>query len=144
MDEGPKILLEGYESLADSTIMIVDDESITMDVVQAYLEEHGFRKFVLTERASVGALPSTDVSSAAGIANAEKPPRGGRLQRYRPGDDSVAERTGDGAESAREIGTEVGDRQEPDDGNQHHEEGVFHHRCAPFGFELLIGGFVQV
>lgn len=52
MDKGPKILLEGYESLADSTIMIVDDEPITMDVVQAYLEEHGFRKFVLLERAS--------------------------------------------------------------------------------------------
>lgn len=37
-------------SLAKSTIMMIDDEQITMDIVQAYLEEDGYTNFVLESR----------------------------------------------------------------------------------------------
>jgi diguanylate cyclase (GGDEF)-like protein len=43
------------QQLLDSTIMIVDDEPVTMEVVQAHLEEVGFHKFVLIEE-STGAM----------------------------------------------------------------------------------------
>jgi diguanylate cyclase (GGDEF)-like protein len=35
------------ESLAGATVMMVDDEPITLDVVQAYLEDAGYRNFVI-------------------------------------------------------------------------------------------------
>ncbi len=40
------------QQLINATIMIVDDEPITMEVVQAFLEEAGYRKFVLVEKSN--------------------------------------------------------------------------------------------
>ena len=34
------------ETLASATVMMVDDEPITLDIVQAYLEDAGYRNFV--------------------------------------------------------------------------------------------------
>ena len=39
----------GFEKLARSTIMMVDDEALTMAMVQSFLEEAGYRRFVLLE-----------------------------------------------------------------------------------------------
>jgi len=36
--------------LTDATIMMVDDESINMEVVQAFLEDDGYSKFILVEK----------------------------------------------------------------------------------------------
>lgn len=52
-----------FQQLINATIMLVDDESTTMDVVQAYLEESGYRKFVLVE----------DSREAIDRINTEKP-----------------------------------------------------------------------
>ena len=41
---------EGPRDLLDATIFMVDDEPITMEVVQAFLEEAGYRNFVLIEK----------------------------------------------------------------------------------------------
>lgn len=41
------------EVLADAKIMMVDDESITMEIVQAYLEDVGYRNFHLLEDSSI-------------------------------------------------------------------------------------------
>jgi len=43
---------EECEELLDATIFMVDDEPITMEVVQAFLEEAGYRNFVLIEKSS--------------------------------------------------------------------------------------------
>jgi diguanylate cyclase (GGDEF)-like protein len=40
---------EEYKSLHESTIMMVDDEPITMEIIQTYLEEAGYGKFILIE-----------------------------------------------------------------------------------------------
>jgi len=42
-------LLDSDQQLSNATIMIVDDESTTMDVVQAFLEDAGYKKFLLVE-----------------------------------------------------------------------------------------------
>lgn len=49
LHEGSILTADSSKALQDASIMIVDDESITMDVVQAYLEEFGYRKFVQVE-----------------------------------------------------------------------------------------------
>jgi len=46
---------DSSQSLQNASIMIIDDESIMMDVVQAYLEEFGYRKFTQVEN-SWGAM----------------------------------------------------------------------------------------
>ena len=38
-----------FEQLQNATIMMVDDEMITMEVVQTFLEDAGYRKFILIE-----------------------------------------------------------------------------------------------
>ena len=48
-DPTPPIIEEGDAQLLGSTIFIVDDESTTMEVVKAYLEETGYHNFVLIE-----------------------------------------------------------------------------------------------
>lgn len=48
-------MTENNPDLLNSTIMMVDDEPINMEVVQAYLEEDGYSSFVLEEK-SVQAL----------------------------------------------------------------------------------------
>jgi diguanylate cyclase (GGDEF)-like protein len=40
-----------FEAFADATIMLVDDEPLNIEVVQAVLEEAGYRKFVSTTQA---------------------------------------------------------------------------------------------
>ncbi len=40
---------DSYQNLTNATIMIVDDETTTMDVVQTYLEDVGYRDFVQVE-----------------------------------------------------------------------------------------------
>jgi len=45
-------LQEGPQDLLNATIFMVDDEPITMEVVQAFLEEAGYRNFVLIEKSS--------------------------------------------------------------------------------------------
>ncbi len=40
---------EQYEKLTNSTIMMVDDEPITMELLQAFLEEEGYSNFYLEE-----------------------------------------------------------------------------------------------
>ncbi|MGD9852329.1 MAG: EAL domain-containing protein [Nitrospirales bacterium] len=42
----------GANSLLEGTIMMVDDEPTTMEVMQAYLEDAGYRHFVLLEKSS--------------------------------------------------------------------------------------------
>ena len=43
---------EEIEQLFNATIVMVDDEPITMEVVQVFLEEAGYRNFVLIEKSS--------------------------------------------------------------------------------------------
>ena len=43
------LLDEKYQGLKDAKIMIVDDEPINIDVVQAFLEEEKYRNFVTVE-----------------------------------------------------------------------------------------------
>ena len=50
--EGQTELQDDLQQLFDSTIMMVDDEPITMEVVQAFLEEAGYRKFVQIEEST--------------------------------------------------------------------------------------------
>jgi diguanylate cyclase (GGDEF)-like protein len=40
---------DDFERLKDATIMLVDDEQITMEVVRTFLEDAGYRNFVLVE-----------------------------------------------------------------------------------------------
>ena len=40
---------EKYQGLKDAKIMIVDDEPINIDVVQAFLEEEEYRNFVTVD-----------------------------------------------------------------------------------------------
>jgi diguanylate cyclase (GGDEF)-like protein len=44
-------LQEEFEHLLNATIVMVDDEPITMEVVQVFLEEAGYRNFILIENA---------------------------------------------------------------------------------------------
>jgi diguanylate cyclase (GGDEF)-like protein len=46
------VFQEDNDQLFNATIVIVDDEPTTMEVVRAYLEETGYRKFVLIEDSS--------------------------------------------------------------------------------------------
>ena len=48
----PPELPEECEQLLNATIVMVDDEPITMEVVQVFLEEAGYRNFVLIEKSS--------------------------------------------------------------------------------------------
>jgi diguanylate cyclase len=48
----PPGLQEEFEQLLNATIVMVDDELITMEVVQVFLEEAGYRNFVLIENSS--------------------------------------------------------------------------------------------
>ena len=48
----PPELQEEFEQLLNATIVMVDDEPITMEVVQVFLEEAGYRNFVLIENSS--------------------------------------------------------------------------------------------
>jgi diguanylate cyclase (GGDEF)-like protein len=43
---------DAYPNLTTATIMMVDDEPITMEMVQAFLEEDGYTRFCLEERSS--------------------------------------------------------------------------------------------
>jgi diguanylate cyclase (GGDEF)-like protein len=46
------IMKYSHQQLTSATIMIVDDESINMDVVQAYLENMGYSRFILIEKST--------------------------------------------------------------------------------------------
>ncbi len=46
LDSGPNDQQAEVDDLKSATVMMVDDEPITLDVVQAYLEDAGYRKFV--------------------------------------------------------------------------------------------------
>ena len=50
--KAPPELPEEVEQLFNATIFMVDDEPITMEVVQVFLEEAGYRNFVLIENSS--------------------------------------------------------------------------------------------
>ena len=45
----PPVLAEDFSRLTSATIMMVDDEPITMEVVQAFLEDAGYQNFVLLD-----------------------------------------------------------------------------------------------
>lgn len=47
--EQPKEVRDYYEQSKDSLIMMVDDEPIVMGVIQAFLEDNGYRNFLLCE-----------------------------------------------------------------------------------------------
>ena len=51
------------KSLSQATVMMVDDEPITLDVVQAYLEEAGYQKFITV----------SEPHKAVGLVSSEKP-----------------------------------------------------------------------
>jgi diguanylate cyclase (GGDEF)-like protein len=53
LEKDKKKFKDSNQELTDATVMIVDDEPINMEVVQAYLEEEGYRKFVLVESSSL-------------------------------------------------------------------------------------------
>jgi len=48
----PNELRNGSSSFTQATIMMVDDEGSTLDVMQAFLEEAGYQRFVLVEHSS--------------------------------------------------------------------------------------------
>ena len=48
----PNDLRSSSDSFAQATIMMVDDEDTTMDVMQVYLEDAGYQRFVLVEKSS--------------------------------------------------------------------------------------------
>ncbi len=48
----PNELKNNTESLTQATIMMVDDEGTTLDVMQTFLEEAGYQRFVLIEHSS--------------------------------------------------------------------------------------------
>ena len=50
--EGGTALQEDFQQLLDATIMMVDDEPTTMEVVRAILEEGGHHNFVLIEKST--------------------------------------------------------------------------------------------
>ncbi len=50
LKEGQNAAKDGYQDMTEATIVIVDDEPINMEVVQAFLEEAGYRNFVLVEK----------------------------------------------------------------------------------------------
>ena len=52
VQDAPLQLQEEVQQLLDATIFMVDDEPITMEVVQAFLEQGGYRNFVLIEKSS--------------------------------------------------------------------------------------------
>jgi diguanylate cyclase (GGDEF)-like protein len=52
LEEGKTTAQGSYQQLINATIMIVDDEPTTMEVVKAFLEEAGYNKFVLVEKSS--------------------------------------------------------------------------------------------
>jgi diguanylate cyclase (GGDEF)-like protein len=52
LKEGQTAAKDGYQDMTEATIMIVDDEPINMEVVQAFLEEAGYQNFVLLEKSS--------------------------------------------------------------------------------------------
>jgi PleD family two-component response regulator len=41
-----------YQALRDATVMMVDDEPTTIDILQAFLENEGYRRFVTTSESS--------------------------------------------------------------------------------------------
>jgi diguanylate cyclase (GGDEF)-like protein len=41
-----------YEALRDATVMMIDDEETTIDVLQAFLENEGYKRFVTTSESS--------------------------------------------------------------------------------------------
>ncbi len=51
-EETKAVLESNYQHMPEATIMIVDDEPITMEVVRAFLEEVGYHKFILVENPS--------------------------------------------------------------------------------------------
>ena len=48
-DQMPNELGSDSTSLTQATIMMVDDEPTTMEVMRAFLEDAGYRRFVLVE-----------------------------------------------------------------------------------------------
>lgn len=48
-DSDTTILADDFSGLTNATIMMVDDEPITMEVVQAFLEDAGYRRFFLLD-----------------------------------------------------------------------------------------------
>lgn len=48
----PAEVEEHYERLKDSLIMMVDDEPILMEVIQAFLEERGYRRFITCDQST--------------------------------------------------------------------------------------------
>lgn len=50
--EKEPVIQENYQYMTDFTIMMVDDEVTTMEMVQAYLEEVGYRKFIQVENST--------------------------------------------------------------------------------------------
>ncbi len=52
MQEELQIKDELQSQLLDATIMMIDDEKINMEVVKAYLENAGYRRFVLVEKST--------------------------------------------------------------------------------------------
>src|SRR5687767_456523 len=41
-----------YEALRDATVMMIDDEPTTIEVLQAFLENEGYRRFVTTTQST--------------------------------------------------------------------------------------------
>ncbi len=52
-----------YAPLKNATIMMVDDEPIMMDIIQAFLEDEGYRRFIKVEHSA----------QALGVLNGQKP-----------------------------------------------------------------------
>jgi diguanylate cyclase (GGDEF)-like protein len=51
-EERKAALKNNYQHITSARVMIVDDEPLTMEVVKAFLEEVGYRKFILVENPS--------------------------------------------------------------------------------------------
>ncbi len=51
-DTMPNELKSDSDTFSQATIMMVDDEATTMEVMQAFLEEAGYQRFVLLEDSS--------------------------------------------------------------------------------------------
>ncbi len=55
----PNELKSDSDTFSQATIMMVDDEATTMEVMQAFLEEAGYQRFVLLEDSSRAMAKST-------------------------------------------------------------------------------------
>ena len=59
---------DDFEQMKDASIMMIDDEPITMEVVRTFLEDAGYRKFILVEDSTQAHGATAQASSGRAAA----------------------------------------------------------------------------